>query len=455
MTEPATLTERTPPHDHNAEQCVIGAMLLSADAIADVADTLETRDFHNTVNAEIFDAICHNFTAGQPADPVTIAAHLQARGRLGRIPGGATYLHDCTAAVPMAVNAAWYARIVTRTATRRRLIEAGTRIAHLGYATDGPDDDITDRAGQLLYQAVSDHLTSDLIQIGDLIPDAFEAIEAAGRQVGLRGLPTGLIDLDRMTHGLQANQLVVIAARPGVGKTIMGTDLARAVAIKHKQPVIFFSLEMDRRELMNRLLAAHTGVRLDRIQTGQLSEIEWTALSEAAGEIAEAPLYIDDKAGVTLMEIRAKARRLAQRNALGMIVVDYLQLIGGASRRSESREREVAEISRSLKLLAKELAVPVVVLAQLNRSVESRVDKVPVLSDLRESGAVEQDADIVIMLHRDEYYTKSASKRPGEIDIHLAKNRNGQTGTVIACAQMPQQRFVDMSVEAENPRIYR
>lgn len=450
MTDEPDAPDRTPPHDAVAEQCVLGGMLLSRDAIADAVEIVTARDFYRPIHADIYTAILDRYSRGEPTDPINIAAHLVDTGLITKIPGGAAYLHDLVEVIPLPASTGWHARTVANRATRRRLIEAGMSITQLGYATNGDDNSrLADKAGELLYAATSDRLTSDLTPIGNLLQPMLDSIEAASTHVGLRGLATGLRDLDTYTNGLQPGHLWVVAGRPGMGKSVAASDFARAVAIHQRQPVIYFSLEMCEQELNDRIASAESGVKYRRIQTGQLTEEDWTRLTKALGNMADAPLYIDDTPGATITEIRAKARRLAQRNALGLVVVDYLQLMEGVGgKANDNREREVARISRGLKLLAKELAVPVIAVAQLNRGPEARMDKVPQLADLRESGAVEQDADVVVLLHREDYYAVKRGKevsRPGEVDLIVAKNRHGQQGTVTACAQLHCQRFVDMA----------
>lgn len=447
IAEPVAVTERTPPADVNAERIVLGAMMLTTDAITDVTEHLETRHYYQPIHATIHQAILTLYGRGEPTDPYAVTAHLADTKQISRV-GGAPYLHDCVAAVPTAANAGYYARLVARAAYRRGLITAGMRITQLGYeAIDAQPAELGDRAGQLLYEATASHTTADLISIGDLIDPTLEAIEQAGKRSGLVGLPTGLIDLDRLTNGAQPGQLWVIAGRPGMGKSVCAMDIARATALRKHRPVLVNSLEMSRDELTKRVISAETGVHLSRILSGRLDDNEWAAIAAAASEIADAPLYIDDTAHATVADIRAKARRLAQRGALDLVIVDYLQLMGGGSR-GEPREQVVAGISRGLKLLAKELAVPVIAVSQLNRGPEARTDKKPQLSDLRESGAVEQDCDVAILLHRDDYYTRAKSNRPGEIDLVVAKNRHGRQGEVIAAAQLHCSRIVDMHPEA-------
>ncbi|WP_409074478.1 replicative DNA helicase [Micromonospora chalcea] len=440
--------EKTPPQDVAAEQCVLGGMLLSKDAIADVVEILKTNDFYRPVHATIFDAILDIYGRGEPADPITVAAALADSGDLARI-GGAPYLHTLIASVPTAANAAYYARIVGERAVLRRLVEAGTRIVQLGYGT-GPSgsrdvDDIVDLAQQAVYEITEKRVSEDFAVLADMLQPTLDEIEAVGAQGGvMTGVPTGFTDLDRLLNGLHAGQLIIVAGRPGLGKSTASMDFARNAAIRANQASAIFSLEMSKVEIVMRLLSAEARVPLHVLRSGQLSDDDWTKLARCMGEISEAPLFVDDTPSMNLMEIRAKARRLKQKHDLKLIVVDYLQLMT-SPKRTESRQQEVADLSRGLKLLAKEVECPVIAVSQLNRGPEQRTDKRPQLSDLRESGSIEQDADIVILLHRDDYYDKE-SPRAGEADFIVAKHRNGPTDTVTVAAQLHLSRFVDMAI---------
>jgi len=440
--------DRTPPQDVPAEQSALGGMLLSKDAIADVVEVLRVGDFYRPAHATIFDAIIDLYGRGEPADPVTIAAALADRGELMRV-GGAPYLHTLISQVPTAANAAYYARIVAERAMLRRLVEAGTRIVQLGYGAarqgGGDVDDVVDRAQQAVYDVTDRRTSSDYTPLAELLQPAMDEIETIGAHGGvMSGVPTSFADLDALTNGLHPGQLIVVAARPGLGKSTMALDVVRSATIKHNLPAAIFSLEMSKIEITMRLLSAEARVPLHHLRSGRLSEDEWTKLARRIGEVSEAPLFIDDSPNMTMMEIRAKARRLKQRHDLRLIVLDYLQLMSSA-KRVESRQQEVAELSRGLKLLAKELEVPVIAVSQLNRGPEQRTDKRPQLSDLRESGSIEQDSDVVILLHRDDYYEKE-SARAGEADFIVAKHRNGPTDVITVAFQGHFSRFVDMSV---------
>ncbi len=581
--------DRTPPQDIAAEMSVLGGMLLSKDAIADVVEQIRGNDFYRPAHEAVYDAIIDLYGRGEPADAITVVAELTKRGELGRV-GGASYIHDLMAGVPTAANAGYYARIVRERAVLRRLVEAGTKIVQLGYATDGGDvDTVVNNAQAEIYAVTERRTTEDYMPLADIIGGAMDEIEAAGhRGEGMVGVPTGFADLDRLTNGLHGGQMIVIAARPAIGKalalntplptptgwTTMGEvavgdeliaadgtptrvvratevmtgrpcyevvfddgttivadawhewavgspgdtqiltteeiaakhdagadlaigpgfgmddaarvvarrfvglraiesvpvrcveidhpshlylasramipthnstlaiDMARSASIKNGLTSVVFSLEMSRNEITMRLLAAEARVHLQKMRNGSMSEDDWQKLAKVMGKISEAPLFIDDSPNMSLMEIRAKCRRLKQRHDLKLVVIDYLQLMS-SGKRVESRQQEVSEFSRALKLLAKELEVPVIALSQLNRGPEQRGDKKPQMSDLRESGSIEQDADMVILLHREDAYEKE-SPRAGEADLIVAKHRNGPTDTITVAFQGHYSRFVDM-----------
>jgi replicative DNA helicase len=440
--------DRTPPQDVAAEQSVLGGMLLSKDAIADVVEILRSADFYKPAHTTIFDAIIEIYGRGEPADAITVVAALHDSGDLPRV-GGAAYLHTLLASVPTAANAAYYAKIVSERAVLRRLIEAGTRIVQLGYgsaAGSGRDtDDLVDMAQQAVYDITERRTSEDFAALAEMLQPTLDEIEAVGAQGGMMtGVPTGFTDLDRLLNGLHPGQLIIVAGRPGLGKSTASMDFARNAAIRMNSASAIFSLEMSKVEIVMRVLSAEAKVPLHVLRSGQLSDDDWTKLARCMGEISDAPLFVDDTPNMNLMEIRAKARRLKQKHDLKLIVVDYLQLMS-SPKRTESRQQEVAELSRGLKLLAKEIEAPVIAVSQLNRGPEQRTDKRPQLSDLRESGSIEQDADVVILLHRDDYYDKE-SPRAGEADFIVAKHRNGPTDTVTVAAQLHLSRFVDMAI---------
>jgi replicative DNA helicase len=434
---------RMPPQDPDAEQSVLGSMLISKDAIADVNEQVRGADFYRPAHETIYDAIIELYGRGEPADPVTVAAELQRRGELQRV-GGAPYLHTLSASVPIAANAGYYAAIVREKAILRRLVEAGTRIAQMGYAGEGDVDDTVDRAQAEVYAITDKRQSEDYAPLSDIMESTIEEIEAiSNRDGGMVGVPTGLIELDELTNGLQPGQMVIIAARPAMGKSTLGLDFCRAAAIHHNLTSVIFSLEMTRSEITMRLLSAEAKVPLNHIRNGPMTDEDWNKLATKMGQISAAPLFIDDSPNMTMMEIRAKARRLKQRHDLKLIVIDYLQLMS-SGKKVESRQLEVSEFSRQIKLLAKELEVPIIALSQLNRGPEQRADRRPMMSDLRESGSIEQDADIVMLLHREDVYEKE-STRPGEADIIVAKHRNGPTRDLTVLFQGHYSRFVDMA----------
>jgi replicative DNA helicase len=422
---------------------VLGAMMLSKDAIADVVESLRGTDFYRPVHESVFDAVIDLYGRGEPADAVTVAAELQKRGELARV-GGAPYLHTLVASVPVAANAGYYAEIVREKAILRRLVDAGTKIVQIGYAGEGEVDDVVDQAQAEIY-GVTDKRTSDdyapLSEIMEATLDELDSISSRGG--AMSGVPTGFADLDELTNGLHPGQMVIIAARPAIGKSTISLDFARSASIKHGLASVIFSLEMGRTEITMRLLSAEARIPLNSMRNGKMTDDDWSRLARRMGEVSSAPLFIDDSPNMTMMEIRAKARRLKQRHDLRLIIVDYLQLMQ-SGKKVESRQIEVSEFSRQLKLLAKELEVPVIAVSQLNRGPEQRTDKRPMLSDLRESGSLEQDSDMVVLLHREDAYDRE-STRPGEADLIVAKHRNGPTATLTVAFQGHYSRFVDMA----------
>ncbi|OFQ32484.1 replicative DNA helicase [Rothia sp. HMSC072E10] len=437
---------RTMPHDDVAEQSVLGGMLLSKDAIADVVESLRASDFYKPAHETIYEAILSLYGHGSPADAITVADELKKRGELTRV-GGAAYLHTLIASVPTAANAQYYAEIVKEHAIMRRLIEAGTKIAQLGYANETEVDALVDQAQAEIYAVTDGNAKEDYVSFSEALEATMREIDAnSNRPDGVYGVPTDFIELDELTGGLHGGQMIVIAARPGGGKSTLALDIARSAAIHHHMATVFFSLEMSRTELAMRILSAEGKISMGRLKKGDLDTEGWTNLATLQGRIDSAPLFIDDSPNMTLMEIRAKCRRLKQRNDLKLVVLDYLQLMS-SGKKVESRQQEVSEFSRSLKLLAKELDVPVIALSQLNRGSEQRTDKRPMVSDLRESGSIEQDADMVILLHREDMYNPD-SDRVGEADMIIAKHRGGPTRTIPLAFSGKYSRFNNMANEA-------
>jgi replicative DNA helicase len=420
--------DRVPPHSLEAEVSVLGAAMLSRTAASEAGEILRAQDFYRNAHRVVFEGMQSLLATGEPIDTVTVTDWLARRDRLDEV-GGAAAIHDLTVAVPTAANAAYYARIVREKALLRRLIDAGTAVAKLGYEASDDADTVVDRAESLIYDVAQAGTSVDYARLGDLLNESFEQIEMlAERGSEVTGLATGFDDLDRLTAGLQPQNLVILAARPAMGKSSLALGVSQFVSVKLQRPSIIFSLEMSKLEIVNRLLSSEARIDSSRLRTGRLEDTDWRKLGDALGSLSEAPLFIDDTPSITLMEIRAKSRRLKQKHGLDLVIVDYLQLMQ-SHRRSENRQQEVSEISRGLKMLAKELDVPVVALSQLSRQPESRTDKRPMLADLRESGSIEQDADIVAFIYRDEVYDEDSPDK-GIAELIVAKHRNGATGVV-------------------------
>jgi replicative DNA helicase len=435
-------SERMLPNDMLAEQSALGGMLLSQEACAEVFENVKGADFYAPKHELIFEAIATLFGKGEPIDVITVTDELMKQGNLVKA-GSADYLHTLTSIVPTAANASFYAKIVQEKATLRRLVEVGTKIAQLGYANEGDVEDLVNEAQSEVYSVGVGNTTEDYVGLSTSIEAAINEIESAQKRGGdMVGVPTGFIELDELTHGFHPGQLIIVAARPAVGKSTIALDFARHAALKADKPTIFFSLEMGRAEIAMRMLSAESGIFLQSMRKGTIGDNEWARLAQVRGQINDAPLFIDDSPNLTLVEIRAKCRRLAQRVGLKMIVIDYIQLMT-SGKKVESRQQEVSEFSRALKLLAKELQVPVIALSQLNRQAEQTKDKKPEISHLRESGSLEQDADVVILLHREGIGEKD-HPRAGEADIILAKQRSGPTGTVTVGFQGQYSRFMNM-----------
>ncbi|AUI50477.1 replicative DNA helicase [Arthrobacter crystallopoietes] len=385
---------RTPPQDLVAEQSVLGGMMLSKDAIADCVEVLRGVDFYRPSHEAIYEAIIDLYGRGEPADAVTVSDLLTKRGEISRI-GGPAYLHTLIQSVPTAANAGFYAEIVRERAVLRRLVDAGTKIVQLGYSQDGEVDDIVNQAQAEIYTVAERRTAEDYVALKDIIEGTVDEIESAGhRGEGMTGVPTGFYELDELTQGLHGGQMIVIAARPAVGKSTFALDFARSAAIKNNMTTVFFSLEMGRNEIAMRLLSAEATIGLQDLRKGTIKDEQWGKIATTMGRMNDAPLFIDDSPNMSLMEIRAKCRRLKQRHDLKLVVLDYLQLMS-SGKRVESRQQEVSEFSRALKLLAKELEVPVIALSQLNRGSEQRTDKKPMVSDLRESGCLTADTRVL------------------------------------------------------------
>jgi len=430
MTDLARPHVRIPPQNLEAEESLLGAMLLSRDAIADALEIVKVDDFYRPAHAHVFEAISSLYAAGDPADPVTVAEELTRSGVVDSV-GGLDGLLSLQVNTPATSNAEKYARIIHEHYTLRRLIEVANEISELGYSR--PDDviKVVDQAENLMFQVAQGRVADTTAPIHDLLEATLDHLqELYEHGKGITGTPTGYADLDDLLSGLQNSSFVVVGARPAMGKTAFALGMAAHAAVREQRPVLVFSLEMGHLELSQRLLCSEASVDAKNVRDGKLTEDDWTRISNGIGRLAEAPIWIDDNPNVSIMEIRAKSRRLKSRvGDLGMVVVDYLQLMTGRST-AENRQVEVAEISRGLKILARELRCPVVGLSQLSRNLEMRQDKRPMLSDLRESGSIEQDADVVMFIYRDEVYNPGNPETEGLAEIIVAKHRNGPTGTI-------------------------
>lgn len=419
--------------------------MLSKDAIADVLEVLRPGDFYRPAHQSVYDAILDLYGTGEPADPITVAATLDRKGELTRI-GGAPYLHTLISAVPTAANAGYYAQIVAEKAILRRLVEAGTRIVQYGYSGSGGADiaELVDRAQAAVYDVTEHKASEDYVVLEELLQPTMDEIDAIAAHGGVSmGVPTGYLDFDAVTNGLHPGQMIIVAGRPGSGKSTVALDILRSCAVTQGMPGVLFSLEMSKSEVVMRLLSAEARIKLADMRSGRMSDDDWTRLARRMAEIAEAPLYVDDSPNLTMMEIRAKARRLKQRHGLKLIVIDYLQLMT-SGKKVESRQQEVSEFSRQLKLLAKELEVPLIAVAQLNRGPEQRTDKKPQVADLRESGSLEQDADMVVLVHRPDAYDRD-DPRAGEADLILGKHRAGPLTVCTLAAALHYSRFENMA----------
>jgi replicative DNA helicase len=435
--------ERVPPQNVDAEQALLGSLLLDGEAIYHVIEHVRTSDFYKDAHRIIYDCFLTLNERNEPVDLVTLVEELRRRGDLDKV-GGLSYVASLANTVPTAMNAAYYAKIVEEKALLRSLISVSTKIAQHGYEQDLEAAEIIDEAEKMIFSVTQRKAREGFVSMRDVVVEAFEQIGRVKSQDGVTGLPT-FRNLDHYLSGLQRSDLVIVAARPAMGKTSFCLNVAQNLAVKHDKTVAIFSLEMSKEQLAQRMLCAEARVDQSKVRTGYVNEEEWRRLSVALAPLAEAKIYLDDTPGITVMEMRAKARRLKMEKGLDLIVIDYIQLMQG-SRRSENRQQEISEISRSLKALARELDVPVLALSQLSRAVEQSADKRPNLSHLRESGALEQDADIVIFIHRPEYYDPDTEQR-GIAEIIVAKHRNGPVGTAELAFIKEYTKFMDLAKE--------
>jgi replicative DNA helicase len=443
----ASATAPVPPQNLEAEESVLGAMMLSPGAIGAVSEILDAGDFYRESHAKIYRAALELYAQSEPVDAITLVDALEERGELEDV-GARARIHELAALVPATANAGHYARIVRELATLRGLIRAGGQIAQLGWDRPGDTSDLVDRAEQIVFDLSQTRVSSEFSHIETLLKESFERITKlyeAGEDV--TGVPSGFRDLDRLTSGFQPGNLVVVAARPSMGKSAFGLCIAANLAVRHEQPVALFTLEMSKAEVTQRLMCSEAKVESNRLRTGKLVPEDWPRLTTACDALMKAPIYVDDSGSITMMEIRSKARRLKSKEpSLGLIVVDYMQLMtSGAS--AENRVQEVSQISRALKVLARDLDVPVLAMSQLSRAVEQRHDKRPILSDLRESGSIEQDSDLVLFIYRDEYYNEDSDQQ-GLAEINVAKHRNGPTESIKLSFLRRYTKFADLAAAA-------
>ena len=420
---------KVPPHDLEAEQAIIGSMLTDRDAVISAIEILKEEDFYREDNKAIYTAILNLYNRAEPIDIITVKSELESMGKFEQV-GGLEYLAELPEKVPTTANAMKYIKIVEEKSTLRRLIKTANEIIELGYSPTEDVEDIMEGAEKKIFNIMQEKNQKGYAPIKDVLVESFTKLEELyNRKQHITGVPSGFTELDYRTAGFHGSELILIAARPAMGKTAFALNIATNAAVKANVPVAVFSLEMSKEQLVNRILCSESMVDSNKVRTGKLEEDDWTKLAGAIGPLSEAEIFIDDTPGINITEIRAKCRKLKLEKNIGMVVIDYLQLIQGSNKRGGSREQEISEISRSLKILAKELDVPVIALSQLSRAAEQRPDHRPMLSDLRESGAIEQDADIVTFIYREGYYNQDSEKKD-IAEIIIAKHRGGSTGTV-------------------------
>lgn len=444
--------ERLPPQNVEAEEAVLGALLIDPDAIIRLTTILRPDDFYREKNGWIYDAILALHERREAVDFLTVCDEMERRDQLDEV-GGPAFISALVNAVPTSIHAEYYARIVERTAIRRRLIDAAGQIAALAYQEADDVDEVVDHAEQILFGVSERRISRELVSIKQVLSEYYDRIEYLTRHRGeIFGIPTGFNDIDKLLGGFQRSDMVILAARPSVGKTSLALSIAHNAAKKYRQRVALFSLEMSSEQVVQRLISAETGINSQRLRRGEIEEDEWGRFAKAASDLSETLIFIDDTPGISALELRTKARRLHAEVGIDLIVVDYLQLMRGEVR-SENRVQEISSISRALKALARELNLPLLALSQLSRGVESRTDKRPILSDLRESGALEQDADVVIFIYRDEMYNEN-TERKNIADIIVAKHRNGPTGSVALYFKKDLAQFREAELRRTETDLY-
>ncbi len=444
------MIDRVPPHNNEAEQSVIGAIFLEPQALITAAEVLIPEDFYRVAHQKIFNTMLSLSDKGQPIDVVTVTEELTAKKELEDV-GGISYITEISSSVPTAANIMHYAKIVEEKSLLRRLIRVATQIVEDGFTREDEVEALLSEAEKNMMEVSNRKNAGDFKHIKDVLVQTYDNIELLHTQQGeVTGIPTGFTDLDRVTAGFQRNDLIIVAARPSVGKTAFALNIAQNVATKTSENVAIFSLEMGADQLVTRILCAEGNIDAQVMRTGSLQAEDWRKLTMAMGSLSNAGIFIDDSSGIRVNELRSKCRRLQQEHGLGMVIIDYLQLISGSGKPGENRQQEVSEISRSLKGLARELKIPVIALSQLSRGVEQRQDKRPMMSDLRESGSIEQDADIVAFLYREDYYDKETENKD-MIEIIIAKQRNGPTGTVTLAFAKEFNKFVNVDWGEQQP----
>ena len=420
---------KVPPHDVEAEQAVIGSMLTDSEAVTSSIEVLKESDFYREDNRIIYSAMLNLYNRSEPIDLITVKSELEAMGKIDQV-GGIEYLAELPEKVPTTANASKYINIVHEKSILRNLIKTANEIIELGYDPTENVEDIMDGAEKKIFNLIQDRDQKGYTHIKDILVESFTKLEELyNRKQNITGLPTGFVDLDNRTAGLHGSEFILIAARPAMGKSAFVLNIATNVALRANVPVAIFSLEMSKDQMVNRILCSEAMVDSNKLRTGKLEEDDWAKLAGTIGPLSDAGIYIDDTPGISIMEIRARCRKMKLEKNIGLVIIDYLQLVQASNKRNGSREQDIAEISRSLKILAKELNIPVIALSQLSRAVEQRPDHRPMLSDLRESGSIEQDADIVMFLYRDDYYHEDSDKK-NIAEVIIAKQRSGSTGTV-------------------------